>query len=225
MEKSIQNAFTYMFKDNEWTYKLFILMMLYLPGAYYSSITTGLNVEAIKSNINFNAVIIGIVVSAISVTISTGYLAKCTHNIIKNEGEAFRMPCWEDDFFSYFFIGIKKGFAIFITSLLLLPTIILLAIPLLIFSFIFLALDNIFCVDFKLDAYFAWKKAFSIIVSNNKLYYIILFLGFILSLVPSVFYLIKLPTIIFSLLFAACMTYTALVYAYLIGIVNRDGED
>lgn len=226
MDKSIPNAFIFMFKDSEWLYKVFILLMLYLPSAYYSNMLSEKNLIGLNpNNIDYQGVLFCVLLIALTMTISTGYLAKCTHNIIKYNGEKSFMPNWEDDFWNYLLIGLKKAIAVTFTSLLLLPTIFLFAIPPFIFSFIFLALDNVFCIDFKLSAYFDWKKAFSIIVDNKQLYFIILFLAAILSIIPSLCYLLKLPTILFSLLFAACMTYTTLVYAYLIGIASRDSED
>lgn len=226
MDKSILSAFTFMFKDKDWLYKLFILLMLYLPSAYYSHLASGVKPEMMKQGqINYADLALCVILTIFTCAISTGYLAKCTHLIIKNDGEkAFKMPDWEDDFWSYLFIGFKKGFAIFATSLLLSPTIVLFAIPVLIFSFIFLALDNVFCIDFKFNSYLDWKQAFSIITSNNKLYYNILFLSFVFSFIPGLFSLLKLPTILFSALFAGCMSYCALVYAYFVGILSRDME-
>jgi len=226
MDKSILKSFTYMFDANDRAFKISILVMLYLPIAYFSYVMMTIKANGATPQLNYGNIVIFFFIVWLTSLFATGYLAKCTQNIILFNGDQpFDMPNWEDNFIGYLVIGFKKGVSVFVTTLVLLPTVILLAIPLLIYSFIYPALDNIFCSEFKFNSYFSWKKAFSIIASNNKLYYSILGLLFLLSIARNLFYLLKLPAGLFIFLLAIFMAYLSLISAYWIGIINRGSDN
>lgn len=221
-----------MFKDRDWVYKLGILVLLYAgPGLCISFNQT--DITALKAgnlNLLLSNLLPCILLSAIMCPFIFGYLSKCTHNVIKNNwGDPLTLPNWEDDFLNYFALGIKRGFAIFLIILLLIPGSVLLFIPFLIYGFITFALDNIFCTNFKLNSYFKWGRAFKIISSDYGLYVnalaIIFVMGLLAALIQFLCSYYKLPNTSTVFIQAICSIYVSLVTAYLIGMFGVNEED
>ncbi|MEI8129510.1 MAG: hypothetical protein WCG95_07845, partial [bacterium] len=85
MEKSIKNAFTYMFKDSDWKYKLFVMLMFMSPPYILQGILPQLS-TMIKTPANSSiGFIIALTVVLIVVTIIfsltlSGYYIKCANN-------------------------------------------------------------------------------------------------------------------------------------------------
>lgn len=235
MEKSISNAFTFMFKDPDWVYKLGILLMLHAaPGICLAfNFPESLDLQTHSLSLFVSTIsqflIPSIILYMILYPFIMGYVSKSTQNVIKTtKNEPVFLPNWEDNFFSYFIIGIQKSFAIFLLSLLLIPGMILLCIPVLIYGFIALALDNIFCSDFKVISYFKWGKAFKIVSSNVGLYIIIfiiaLFLGLSVIFVQNLHTFFKMSNIFIVFFQSAFSIYTLLVMAYLTGMIGINKE-
>lgn len=240
MEKSISNAFTFMFKDSDWLYKLGILIMLYaIPGVCF--VLSMPDINTLKTSLEgitglaalqplLSLFIPSLVLSIILYPFIFGYFAKCTHNVIKNNwGDPLALPNWEDDFFSYFLIGIKRCIAMIIIGVVLSFSGFLLFIPALIFGLITVALDKVFCTNFDISAYFKWGKAFKIVSSDTKLYFnvlIVLFLvGLLMGFVQYIPSVLKLPNLLVVFLSAISSVYFYLVFAYLTGIVGQELED
>ena len=236
MEKSVSNAFIYMFKGSDRVYKLAIFTLLFAMPAIYvafcvpdmANIKTMSQVQAIQMLTQL--MIPTLILSIISFPLAFGYLSKCTHNvIINNEHTNVNLPSWEDDFLNYYTIGVKRCLGMLLICLVLLPASILLGIPILIYGFIIFALDNIFCTDFKINSYFKWGRAFKIVSSDYSLYVKVLTIAFVLGLlmfvVSSIFSVLKLSGPLSAFIHAACSAYSALVMAYLTGLIVENEED
>lgn len=232
MEKSILNSFTFMFTDKDWLYKLGIFTMLFAAPGFYLAFTLP-NTEALKTMgaQSFLPIFMPVIVLSIIVyPFTLGYLAKCTQNVINDSVyEAGYLPNWEDGFFNYFALGIKRILAMLLICLLLIPGSILLCIPWLIYGFITCALDNVFCTNFEIGAYFKWGKAFKIIGANFGLYIqilmVIFFLGLFFALFQLLFSLLKLSSLLVLVLQSLGTVYTSLVAAYLTGLIGENEED
>lgn len=214
MEKKISTAFTYMFKDNDFAYKFIILILLTVPSIYISYLE---HVQGIKT-----PPILLQVLSWVTGIIASGYFAKCTHNIIFSElDETNLLPKWEDDFWGYFGIGFLKGIAYLLITIALIPASILI-VPLLIFLFLTLALDRIFCTDFKMGAYFQWKKAYGLVKQNMSKYIKIALMYIPLTVILVLFVLLFAKTAVLYVAVPIVTTYYMLVSAYLVGIVGSE---
>ena len=216
MEKSIKNAFTFMFKDPDWIYKLSILALLSVPSSYISY----LNHTNSANSANFlnGAFLLLCIVSMVTSLIVSGYFSKCTQNIIfATHEEANLLPAWEDNFGGFVTIGLKKMLGGLLIGLVILPAS-LLVIPILIFAFISIALERIFCQEFKISSYFAWRKAFNLIKEDGGRYFLILLTYIPLVLILAVIMLIfmKIPAILMVVL-PIITAYYMLVSAYLVG--------
>lgn len=229
MEKSISDAFLYMFKDKDWPKKAGILAFsfFFIFAIFCKEIS--IFPMLIKHNKEANLMaqtlrIVSPVVALINVFIS-GYLSKCTQNVIKNNGqEDILLPNWQDDFFNYFIIGAKRITSKIGIYILLLPTIFLLGIPIIIFEFLCIPLGKIFCSEFKFDSYFKWKEAYKLIKNNVGLYIWILLIMLIINILSILLFVVlfyfKIPSGINAIILAIITTYSCFVFAYLVGIVG-----
>lgn len=233
MEKSIGNAFTFMFKDGDWVYKFGIFIALFaLPTVYLSSnVPDAASLKAMDTSALINLLIPAFVLAIVVSPLTFGYLTKLTHNVIKNnEIDPIRLPNWEDDFFGFFILGLKRCFAVTIFLLLFLPpSFLTFGIPILFFGLIIVALDNIFCTNFELSSYFKWGKAFKIMGSDYSLYtkilMVVFVVGVLIGITTYLFSTLKLPGILDAFIKAALSAYSSLVAAYLTGIIAENEED
>lgn len=215
MEKQISKAFTFMFQDEDWKYKIILLVLLTFPSSYISYLNS--------SNQLKTAPIFLVIVSIITSLIISGYFAKCTQNIIfATPDDVNLLPKWEDNFLSFISIGFKKFLGSLLIGIVMLPAS-LLIIPLLIFAYITIALERVFCEEFKISSYFAWKRAFDLIAQDGGRYFKILlaFIPLALLLVVVMLLFIKLP-IILMIVIPAITAYYMLVSAYLIGAIGTE---
>lgn len=215
MEKKISNAFTYMFKDTEWKYKLIVLTLLSVPSVYNSYLK---DIKHVKEP----QILLLLLVIITSILIS-GYMSKCIQNIIYSNAEAPSLPAWEDDFWGYLIIGLKKILAGILILIALIPGT-LLIIPLLIFIFLSIALERIFCEKFDITAYYAWKKAFNLIKLNPGKYIQIILMYIPLIIALAIIALIFFSTPLILVVLPIVTTYYMLVSAYLKGIVGSEAE-
>lgn len=216
MEKSISNAFTYMFKDEDWKYKLGILAMLSFPAMYQSYLA---DIKGVKEPL-----LILSILAAITSIIISGFYAKCTQNVIFSESETPNLlPKWEDSFFHYFVIGLKKIVATIIIYIIMIPASIL-VIPAVIFAILYPALERVFCTEFKVTSYFSWKRATSLRKQNPSLYIKILLLPFLIILffVVIMFVITEISPLLFAIISPLIICYFFLVYAYLVGMIGSE---
>lgn len=214
MEKKISNAFTYMFKDSEWKYKMLILVLLTVPSVYQSYLK---DIKHIKEP----QILLLIAVIFTSILIS-GYVAKCIQNIIFSNAENnIQLPAWEDNFWGYFVIGIKKILASLLIVIALIPASILI-VPLIIFIFISIVLERIFCEEFNMTSYFQWGKAFDLIKQNPRKYIQILLTYIPLVIILGIITLLFFKTPFILVVLPVVTSYYALVSAYLKGIIGSE---
>lgn len=235
MEKKISNAFTYMFKDEDWKYKISIFTGLSFIPCLLLQIINLISKHPIIPNPLFLGVfaIFSIIILFSSIFLLIGYTSKCIQNIVFSDGaETALLPKWEDNFNNYYSIGAKKISGVILIGLALIPSVLLLGIPFLIFYILLLALDQTFCTKFKVSSYFAWKEAMNLIKANVGQYIIIILLYFIFTVIFNA---------VFNILFFICgsvpsfgvvsiciilesiiMAYIALMEAFLIGIIGGD---
>lgn len=181
MEKKISKAFTFMFKDSDWIYKLFILSALAFPSFYLAFEGENLKQYLTKSIEDpyqlAGFFILLLVLTTICTFFFEGYCCKCT-NIIMNAGKSSNekdlLPKWEEDFLGYFRIGFNFsvgvsfiGLAVAIGSILI--------VPLLFFGVAYIALKTLFCVDFKIKSFFAWRTASDLMRKNLGHYLLVVF--------------------------------------------------
>jgi len=229
MEKSISKAFSYMFKDKDWFKKAGILVFLYffIFALLFSEISVlpMLLKHNKEANLTSQALRFIMPIATLMAFFITGYISKCTQNVIKNNGqENILLPNWQDNFFNYFIIGAKRAGSRAGIYVLLLPTIFLLGIPVIIFWFLSIPLGKIFCSEFKFDSYFKWKEGYELIKNNVGLYISILLIFLNLNLLSSLLivglFYFKVPNGLSAIILAITSTYLCLVSAYLVGIVG-----
>lgn len=230
MEKSVGNAFFYMFKDEGWLKKAGILTLLFFVIfiIFYSLVSTFPMILKHPKALNPNMELIRLAspVASLIVFFISGYLSKCTHNVIhSNTQENILLPDWQDNFFNYFIIGAKRTGSYAGVFVLLLPTILLLGIPFIIFWFLRISLGKIFCTEFKFDSYFKWEQAFELIKNNVGLYIGIFLIILVLNLLDSLLFIallyFKVPNNLSAIISAITTTYLCFVFAYFIGIVGN----
>lgn len=229
MKKSIGNAFLFMFKDKDWYKKAGILAVLYfivyVIACSAISILPTLLQHTKEANLNAQMIRLLMPIGTLITFFIIGYITKCTHNVINNNGqENILLPDWKDDFFNYFILGAKRIGGRMGVCVLLLPTILLLGIPFLIFWLLTIPLGRIFCTEFEFDSYFKWKKAYELIKNNIGLYVWIFLIMLMINLMNillfvALFYF-KVTSGLNAIIMAITTTYLALVFAYLVGIVG-----
>lgn len=239
MEKSIENAFSYMLKDEKWYPKIGVLVLIYL--VFWGAICFFVN-EFISLIINHNmppvfpsteiGITIGIyaaifiLFSAIGVSLVTGFLARCTQKVVESDGkELISLPEWEKGFLYYYILGAKKSAAFNAVHVLLQPANILLGLATLFLGCIRPALNRIFCTEFKFGSYFAWQEAFDLITKNVGLYLLILLIEILLSLsligCLIIFFYAKVSYVIIALFATVFSVYISLVRAFMEGIIGE----
>lgn len=228
MEKNVKTAFTYFLSDPEWKYKFTILSMLYFPSAFFFYVCN----PKVSSILHYpSSLVIMLLIAMFALFAATsffafGYGAKCIQNVIfADENTTDILPKWEDNSLTFLNIAFKKSMAILFIGLALIPGIILLAIPILIFNLIYLALDNIFSRNFDMKSYFAWKKAFAIIKSDFGQYVQVFFISIAMSIASSILTNLSSSIPILVVIIPIYFAYMLLVNAYLIGILGHNYQD
>jgi hypothetical protein len=236
MEKSYKRSFSYMFSAKNWQKEAGILFaILFIINIFTSTLILDIvvNFKDLKHSLlttqNFAVNLLTPVMTILWFFIS-GYLARCTYAIIKNaDGTLENLPKWSEDFFGNFILGAKKYGASMAVFTLLLPTVVLLGIPFLIFLLIGFALDRIFCEEFHFNSYIKWGRAFNLIKNNFGLYWGIfiteIFLMIIYLALAILLYGLRLPAFIIALLFSAYEAYWAYITAFLEGIIGTNSRE
>ncbi len=247
MEKSISNAFTYMFKDSDWKYKLFVMLMFMSPPYILQGILPQLS-TMIKTPANSSiGFIIALAVVLIVVTIIffltlSGYSIKCANNIIySNEDSSYDslLPKWEDDFGQFLKLGLKYVAAILLlmfaflgVGLLggiiagifkMLPIIsVLMAIAAVIaglgLTYLALALHSIFYSNYGITSYFQFDKAIKLISYNPKRYLQIFAIYFGTAIISSLINQSIMKSYLIVIM-PIIQVYMMLVWTYLIAII------
>lgn len=240
MEKSITNAFTFMTNDRDWIYKLFILFMLILASTYAhinfvkfilkpAEMSIGINNLLDFLKFYFGYAFILFLIDAIVLPFITGYLATCAHNIMINKNDPLLLPNWEEKFLNYFVVGTKYSITIFfISTILIIPSLITLGFAYLAFLFFWPSLCCIFCENYGLKAFCSWKKAWSFIKKDTKLYLIISsFYAVCNILVPILMinFVLLFPVVFSSILISIVFTYLSLAFAYMIALLNTNENE
>lgn len=226
MDKSIGNAFTYMFKDADWKYKLFILAALAFPGAFmsYQSDSMKASMATMQGAPDrylsyFLFLLLMLVFVVICTFIFEGYCCKCTNKIIYSDNEVSPgdlLPAWENEFWQYSKIGIAFSIGVGLLGLAVLLGSILI-VPILFYMVGYVALKTLFCVDFKIMTFFAWKKAWKLMSSNPSQYFSVIFLSLAVYLVFGIVAFFCSKSYILSFVTAFAQAYVFLVLAYLRG--------
>ena len=226
MEKSIKDAFTFMFKDSDWKYKLFVLSALAFPTAFLSFQGENLKSQmtALTKNVeNFIPILWVLILILIFVVACTflfeGYCCKCTHNVIyknKQSPKSDLLPKWENEFWEYSKIGVNfsigvsfLGLAVVLGSLLI--------VPILFYIVGYIALKTLFCVDFKMSAFFAWGKAIKLMKSNPSHYLVVMLCSFALYAVFGLVAYVCSKSLPLVFVASFVQAYIYLVIAYLRG--------
>jgi hypothetical protein len=229
MEKIIGSAYSYMFKDSDWKYKLLVFLLLAVPSgiamyiqmnpAKLTAFTTSLGLDTQ----NLFLLLTMLIVVVIAGGTFTGYSLSIARNVaLSNHSQADVLPKWEENFWGFFVFAFLSGVAIFIAELVLIIPF-LLIIPALVFYFILPALMYIFCTEKKVTSFLAWKTAFKIVGENVGRYFAILLLILVNSILSAVLCIVLSFAIKdFSLiLLPFVLAYTNLVNFYLFGIVSN----
>lgn len=248
MNKSIKNAFTYMFKDEKWFFKVSLIAIIFiLIWAVFCFIlsqflmlikTVGPNGQPQFNQPEFiflnNVLQIFGAFVMIIIFYVIGYWAKCTYNIIHNNGaDTISLPSFKDGFLNTYIIGAKLTLSAAALMYLFYPAILLFVVPFFVIIFLFgiilvNALKRVFCEEFKFEAFFAWKEGFALIKNNVSLYVSIVLTQIALSIINIgmliLFYHLKFPPNIIALLVGLYTTYVYFVNAYLVGIVGSKKE-
>ena len=245
MEKSILNAFIYMFKDNDWVYKLFILLCLVTPVAiiaFFQVVMLSNGKISEGSNILFLVALT--LISIFFSLISSGYYAKCANNIIyssENSSNNDLLPKWEDDFGQFF----KLGFRFFLATLLLgvsiLGSLFILGVVadllkglslliyivggiaavifILVYSYFSTALASIFYSNYDITSFFKFKEARKLVSYDSSKYLQIMGIMFLISLLMSIISSLFAKNLLLVLIMPIAQVYTMLVSAYLAALI------
>ena len=238
MEKRMSEAFSFMFKDNDWKFKMFILYLLSLVSyilAYYSNELT----ETIKATKNYSLAVPFVGVLILSFVLSLpilGYSFKSINNLIYSQpqSENFNMlPRWENDFFSYIMVGLRYiGASLLIglcvgllfiavsaiasvSKLFLSILMIVLIILALIYAYYFPALEVIFAMSYDFLALFKVKKAAELVKYGTSKYIRVLLLISLVSIIFSIISALCAKSILLIILVPIINVYTFFVYVYL----------
>jgi len=228
MNTPIKNAFTYMFKDVDWRYKLSIFVMLSIPSAFFSleRLYAPSFPDMVKTSIFYPLVLLFVSIAMIIVALfANGYFCKAVRQIsnadLNNEKEL--LPAWENDFFNF----AKVGFFLFIAQIIAALVLIipfLLIVPAILFLVLKPALMKVFCSEFDITSFLAWRKAYALVKENSSSYIKIILTGLAIFMVYTIIaYGLELtfkPLLLIILPFLSA--YTQLVYAYLYGIIGKD---
>lgn len=244
MQKTVGNAFNYMFKDKDWCTKfagvVLLLIIMYGPFLflvqqfiYFCINNSSLNhsikppMPALSDILSFciPLLIIILFISIIYYFVE-GYFARCTQNIIKNDTEqpAF-LPEFKNNFFNSYLTGAKKYAAVRAIFTLIQPANICLFIPSLLLSLMKPALNRLYCNEFEFEAYFKWKEAYELISKNAGLYIAIVIIEILFTVSMFVFlimfFIFKIHVALISLFMAIYSAYIFFVEAYLEAIVGE----
>jgi len=240
MEKTIFKAFTFMFKEQDWKSKFFILALLSFPNylaVYLAGKFSGLRIDNVPILLCF-AIILSVIV-VVTLLFIEGYCNKCSQKVINMaENTEGLLPQWKNNFWCFFKIGFSFYVAIFIAlaavmgvvffaatassvAKLIWPVIILCVLTLLIiflYAFCYVALRANFCTNFKVSSMFAFKKAKKIIFYDFFHYLSVAIIILSLSIALGDFLqATEACPYIFLLLSPIINAYIFLVFAYLRG--------
>ena len=235
MEKSISKAFTYMFKDNDWQYKIFILLLLTTPLSVMGFFQVLMFPNGkMPDGAAITYFIVLIIISVLFSFISLGYYAKCANNIIYSNEKSTNsdlLPKWENDFAQFPKLGLKfflAGIFPYIAICLVLGVFILLIpilgsiialIMILIYSYFATALAAIFYSDYNIYSFFKLKEGRKLVSYDEKKYLQILFLMFILSLLYGIVPALFVKPFLIVLVMPIIQVYGFLVSIYLSAIL------
>jgi len=172
MEKSKLKAFTFMFKDSDCKYKLFILSSLAFPTAFLSY--QGENLKQIMKGglesalLPVEFILVLLILTVACTFLFEGYCCKCTQLVIyanQKDPEKDLLPKWENEFWEYSKIGVAFSIGVSLIGLAVALGSILI-VPLLFYAVAYVALKTLFCVNFKMSEFFAWKKALKLMRNN-----------------------------------------------------------
>lgn len=240
MEKSFKNAFTYMFEDKDWLFKLSILVLLQFILSYITfgmtNSFTGISAQNIATQAPnmlktiLQVAIIYLIISVVTCPFIVGYTSVCTHNVINNTGKGSFLPNWEDGFFNYYSIGTKYYVGLSLLILVMfIPVVFTLGLLLLVFSFLIPALINIFCQKYETSAFFSFKKALNCVKKNKGLYFKIICACIVFSIICQCimpfFKLLNLPVFLEAIILSIITTYSAVVFAYMVGLIGKTEQE
>lgn len=223
MEKSIKNAFTFMFEDKDWKYKLFVLSALAFPSFYLNYQGENLKQSLAVNAGNIFSLLWFILLMLIFIIYCTflfeGYCCKCTQNIIfsnENTTQNDLLPEWENNFWGFSKIGILFSVGVGLLGLVVALASILI-IPIFLYLFAYVALKTLFCIDFKIGAFFAWGKAKELIGLNSNKYWSVILSSFGVYFAFGIIAFICSKSLVLVFLGAFAQAYVFLVMAYLRG--------
>lgn len=235
MEKSISNAFTYMFKGSDWKHKLLVLTLMSVPTGVMIYIN-----ESFKNlgtdNVLLRAIlrIILVIVLLLISFIIEGYCCSCTQKIMNITEETAGddlLPKWKNNFRGFLKIGFMLNVALFLLMIIPLFVILfavknivlagLLAIPFAIaipiFCFFYVAMRTVFCVDFKISSFYSLKKARKLISANVPYYWGVIGIMLVLYIIYGILLNIFRSSILIIVVGPILQVYIYLVFAYLRG--------
>lgn len=223
MNKSIKHAFKFMFQDKDWKYKIFLLSALAFPSLYLNYQAEQLKQFLTPNSGNIFSILWFVLLMFILILYSTflfeGYCCKCTQNIIfakEDTGSNNILPTWESNFWGFSKIGIAFSIGAFLLGIVFLLTSILI-IPIFIYIFGYIALKTLFCVDFKINAFFKWGKAKELIKINPSNYWRVILSIFGVYIIFGAIAHLSESSLIFVFLGSFAQAYFFLVIAYLCG--------
>lgn len=224
MNKSVLNAFSYMFKESDWKFKILILFGLNVPAIMLQGILmSGSELITILTS-SAGLIVLLLIITLFTTGSAFGYGYKTMQNLSNNTGSI--LPEWEDNFFQYL-----KYFGLFAVAMLLFSLVMiipsLLIIPAIIAGFITPALIAIFVKDFNATSMLAWKKAFALIKQDSGLYIKVFIMYIGLIILSNVFsmifmFLVKSSLYLAVLLYSLVVAYCQLINAYIIGILGQN---
>lgn len=232
MNKTVANAFVYMFKSENWYKKIgvFAAFAFFMKVINCSMISNFIllvhNPKDLTVQQNMHAIQLLMPIVTIIIFLLGGYIAKCVQSVISNNGsDNVVLPDWKNNILNNFIIGAKRGGSVLAVYCLLLPTLFLLGIPILLFWLLLLPLGKIFCTNFEFESYFKWKDAFALITNNIGLYVVITLLEIILNIlyvvILGLLFYFKIHTTIIALISTIIFTYLSFVFGYFMGIIGE----
>lgn len=246
MEKTFENSFTYMFKDSNWKYKLLLLSLFSIPASiitYLGKDSAPLKVSDITTQpiLVILVVAVALFIALFSAFIFEGYCDKCAQSAI-NKTETTTtddlLPTWKGEVWNFTKIGFSYSVAICLVLAailgilfiaiecyikkqfaqgLIVTLVSIIAIPA--FCLIHFALKSVFCNDFRIGSFFAFKKAYKLIVNDLEQYFKVMLIVIGLSILWSTIITTLKGTPLIVIANSIAQTYIYLVFAYLRGML------
>lgn len=109
MNGIIANAFTFMFKDSDWKYKLMLLLFITIPSSLMAYLSENFkNVKTDDPQLLIYVAIFFIVVTSITTLLFEGYCDKCSQIVMNAKNKTTNknlLPHWENNFWGFVKIG------------------------------------------------------------------------------------------------------------------------